>query len=52
MSKQAIAKRVIRKRHHKSWEQFTSLLEPDIYKIKTQTFKPLNHMNRDIKESA
>ena len=42
----------IRKRHHKSWEQFASHLEPDIYKTKPNTFKLLNHTNKDIKELA
>jgi hypothetical protein len=51
-SRRANAKREIIKRHHKSWEQFTSHLEPDIYKIKPNTFKLLNHMNKYIKESA
>jgi DNA repair photolyase len=51
-STRANAKREIKKRHHKSWEQFTSHLEHDIYKIKPNTFKLLNHMNKDIKESA
>ena len=50
--RRAIANREIRKRHHKSWEQFLSHLESDIYKIKPNKFKLLKHMNIDIKESA
>ena len=50
--RKAIAKREIRKRHRKSWEQFKSHFESDIYKIKPNTFKLLKHMNKYIKESA
>jgi hypothetical protein len=49
--RRAIAKREIRKRHRKSWEQFISHLESDIYKIKPNTFKLLQNMNKDIKKS-
>ena len=40
------------KGNKKSWEQFISHLESDIYKIKPNTFKLLKHMNMDIIGSA
>jgi len=35
-----------------AWEQFTSLLEYDIYITKPSTFKLLKHMNKNIKQTA
>jgi len=51
MHRRANTKREIRKRHRKSLEEFISLLESTIYKMKPNTFKLLKHMSIDTKES-
>jgi hypothetical protein len=48
----ALTKREVRKRHRQSWETFITQLETDLNRVRTNAFKILNHMRKDIKESV
>lgn len=50
--RRATAKVEIIKRYRKVWERFVSQLEPDMYKIRPNTFQLLKHKNKDTKEPA
>jgi hypothetical protein len=52
MRRRTIAKRKLRKRHGKCWEQFISHLESGICKIKPHMSKLQSPHERDIKETA
>jgi hypothetical protein len=48
----ALTKREVRKRHRQSWETFITQLETDLNRVRTNDFKILNHMWKDVKESV